>query len=417
MGGAAAATVALALSVPHGFGVDLYPVSALLLGIAFMTMSYAIVRYRSLEIDLFVNKTMQALLFVVPLLVLHIVISGLVLKILGFLPATTFSLFIVISVALLTPYKRCIQSLVDRTVYRGRYDYQKVLRELCQTLTAIVDFEQLLDYMLHIIMQTIDVERIAVFLEDEEQGTFVIKALSGLEEAAQDNVSLGAADPLVMRLRKERAILVRGELRQFEPIDNVERQFSSLAMLIPEVVVPLFFKDHLIGMVVLGGRRSEHIYNDGDIEVLRAFAVEAAKAVEHARLYGEAIVDSATMVYNQNYFLTRLREEIARSKRYGHPISLMFIEIETGDFTEQGQKMLLLKGIGLLLKTKVRNVDIVARYSGERFALILPETAHEKSDSRADLANKHKEDTLIVAERVRTSIEYFKKKIRAANRC
>ncbi|MDO8971646.1 MAG: diguanylate cyclase, partial [Saprospiraceae bacterium] len=165
---------------------------------------------------------------------------------------------------------------------------------------------------------------------------------------------------------------------------------------------------------VMSRKKSEHIYNEGDIEALKVFAVEAAKAIEHVRLYSEAIVDTATMVYNQNYFLTRLREEIARSKRYGHPIALIFVEARGASSVAKENGALLLKGIGLLLKNRIRNVDVLARYSGERFAIILPETAQAKAQEQDEVMKKHAEDTMIVAERLRAGIEQFLAHERAA---
>ena len=108
----------------------------------------------------------------------------------------------------------------------------------------------------------------------------------------------------------------------------------------------------------------------------------------------------------------RLREEIARSKRYGHPISLMFIDVNIGGKNQKKidsqMRELLLKGVGLLLKTKVRNVDILALYKNQQFAVILPETARTKEISEEVKNKQHSKDTMLVAERLCSSIENFK---------
>ncbi len=404
--------VALGMNFLAGFGLNIYLFGSPLLCIAFICMSYSITRYRSLELDLIVNKTILSLLFFGPLLVLHILISAFFLKMLGYLFATTFSLLLVVSLVLFTPYKKLVQKSVERLIYRGKYDYQKVLSELCQGLNAILDFDQLFDRIIHIIVQTLDVEEMAIFLKDDTADAFCLKASYGIDQDLHKNFALSIDEAIIKRMKKEAKILLKEELRQFEDIERVEQEFKKISILGAELVAPLFLRDHLLGFIILSRKKTGNIYNQGDIDVLNTFAIEAAKAIEHVRLYSEAIVDNTTKVFNQNYFLMRLREEIARSKRYGHPISLMFLDVDTSceqqNRVDPQMQELLLKGLGLLLKTKVRNVDILALYKKRQFAVILPETAQPKEGNEREKINQHYKDTMLVAERLCQSVENFK---------
>lgn len=403
---------ALGLNFLAGFGFNIDLFGSPLLCIVFIYMSYSITRYRSLELDLIVNNTILSLMFIGPLLVLHILISAFFLEMLGYLFATTFSLLLVVSMVLFTPYKKLVRKSVEKLIYRGKYDYQKVLNELCQGLNAILDFDQLLDRIIHIIVQTLDVEEMAIFLKDDTDNTFCLKASYGIDHDSHKDFTLSSDEPIVRRMKKEAKILLKEELRQFEDIESVEQEFKKISILGAELIAPLFFRDHLLGFIVLNRKKTENIYNQGDIDVLNTFAVEAAKAIEHVRLYNEAIVDNTTKVFNQNYFLMRLREEIARSKRYGHPISLMFLDVDTsgdGQFKVDSQMQeLLLKGLGLLLKTKVRNVDILALYKKQQFAIILPETVLSKEGSEKEKVKQHYKDTMLVVERLCDGVRNFK---------
>ncbi|MBU4304451.1 MAG: diguanylate cyclase [Candidatus Omnitrophica bacterium] len=403
--------VFLCVNMLPGFGINVYPFGLPLLAIAFISMSYSIIRYRFLEMDLIINRTVVSFLFIAPLLAGHVIISGLFLSTLGFVFSTTFSLLVIISIALFTPYRRLLQKMVEKAVYRGRYDYQKVLKELCQTITAILDFDQLFDHIVHVIVQTIEVEKTAVFLSDDDGQNFRIKASNGVHNVCENSLTLKADEPIIKRLQQAGRILVKDELLQFEDENRIMKMFKPLDALETELVVPLLYKENLLGFIVLSRKISGNIYNQGDIDVLETFSVEAAKAIEHVRLYNEAIVDRATKVFNQNYFLMRLREEIARAKRYRHPISLMFIEIDSLEGVDNvlghANTDLILKGIGLLLKTKIRSVDVLSRFSGRKFAVILPETAKSKSEDAREMLKKHVKDTLIVAERLRSGVENF----------
>ncbi|MCG2711040.1 MAG: diguanylate cyclase [Candidatus Omnitrophica bacterium] len=404
--------LALGVNFLAGFGLNVYLFGSPLLCVTFICMSYTITRYRSLELDLIVNNTILLLMFVGPLLVLHILISAFFLEMLGYLFATTFSLLLVVSLVLFTPYKKLVKKLMERLIYRGKYNYQKVLSELCQGLNAVLDFDQLFDRIIYIIGQTLDVEEMAIFLKDDTANAFCLKASYGIDQDAHKDFTLSIDEPIVVRMKKEAKILLKEELRQFEDIENVEQEFKKVSILQAELVAPLFFREHLLGFIVLSRKKTGNIYNQGDIDVLNTFAVEAAKAIEHVRLYSEAIVDNTTKVFNQNYFLMRLREEIARSKRYGHSISLMFLDVDTSGEAQfkvdSRMQELLLKGLGLLLKSKVRNVDILALYKKQQFAVILPETAQAKEGNEQEKFKQHYKDTMLVAERLCKSVEDFK---------
>jgi diguanylate cyclase (GGDEF)-like protein len=116
--------------------------------------------------------------------------------------------------------------------------------------------------------------------------------------------------------------------------------------------------------------------------VLQTVASELVVAVENSRLYRLtkrlAITDELTDLYNYRYLQQRLDEEIGRADRYGKRLSLLMLDIDNfkrvndvhGHLVGDG----VLAEIGHVLKTTVREVDVVARYGGEEFSIILPET-------------------------------------------
>ena len=105
--------------------------------------------------------------------------------------------------------------------------------------------------------------------------------------------------------------------------------------------------------------------------------------------------DSLTGVFNRRFFSSRLKEEFERSKRYNRPISMMMIDLDffklvndtyghqCGDF--------VLKSVCDTFLSSLRRVDVLARFGGEEFCCVLPETSFENS--------------LLVAERIRSQVE------------
>jgi len=405
--------IGLLLTLIYALDERLISLGQLFVSVSFMAIAYAVVRYRLLERSMLIYKLILGILFVVPLLIVHLVISLILIQTTdSFLFISSFSIVVVISLLVFTPYKKNMKNIASRLVYRGSYDYQKVLKELTQTLTSILDLDQLCDYMVHVLVQTIEPKWAAVFLGDESEEIFTLKASYGIEEKKLDKVSITDDDGLVQSLKQNKTTLSISELRLTGCEGSIEKLLGKLAGINVELIVPLFFKTQIIGLIALSEKTPNRIYNQTDVNLLNDFAGEAAKATEHVRLYSEAIVDNVSGVFNQNYFLTRVRDEIARSKRYGHPISLIFIDLENFDQVRlksgSSRINLLLKGIGLLLKTKLRNVDVLARYSTQRFSIIIPETAAGRELTKEQVAQKHRSDTMLVANRLFKSLEEFK---------
>ncbi|MBI5789713.1 MAG: diguanylate cyclase [Candidatus Schekmanbacteria bacterium] len=96
------------------------------------------------------------------------------------------------------------------------------------------------------------------------------------------------------------------------------------------------------------------------------------------RLQLMVITDSLTDVYNQRYFQKRLSEEFDRNKRYAQPLSCIMIDVDSFKHLNdtyghmEGDKVL--KKIADTIKNSIRNSDFLARYGGDEFVLLLPQT-------------------------------------------
>lgn len=119
---------------------------------------------------------------------------------------------------------------------------------------------------------------------------------------------------------------------------------------------------------------------------------------ENETLVRLAAKDGLTGLYNHAYIKERLKQEIYRCQRYEHPLSLLMIDID--DFKSLNDNYghvvgdRVLKTLSMLMQEIIRPSDIIGRYGGEEFLVILPQTNSENS--------------LAVAERIRENIEFYK---------
>lgn len=115
-----------------------------------------------------------------------------------------------------------------------------------------------------------------------------------------------------------------------------------------------------------------------------------------------AILDRLTGVHNREYFMKRLIQEIERANRYRLPLSLLMIDIDNfklvNDMLGHQQGDAVLKIIAKLIKREARAIDLIGRYGGEEFVIMLPETGYGGQGSMSSGA-------YLVAERIRNAID------------
>ena len=114
------------------------------------------------------------------------------------------------------------------------------------------------------------------------------------------------------------------------------------------------------------------------------------------RLETLATRDDLTGILNRRHFMDLGREEIARAKRYGHPISLILMDLDNfkriNDAHGHQAGDEVLRSAVLLLISSLRSFDILGRYGGEEFALVLPETTPENGLKMAERMRQNLND-------------------------
>jgi len=176
-----------------------------------------------------------------------------------------------------------------------------------------------------------------------------------------------------LQLLKEGHSVIRIE----SPSDELAKKFDLTGF--PSFVFLLSVEDNLVGILRLDGADVK------DFQKYSIIATQLALQIKKINLYETvkelSITDGLTKTFVRRYFLERFKEELRRSIKYNHHLSVLMIDIDhfkmyndryghlVGDVT--------LKEVAKKIRESIRKVDILSRYGGEEFVVVLPETNSE----------------------------------------
>ena len=271
------------------------------------------------------------------------------------------------------------------------------VHELFKAVAASTSVEEVTELVADGISGILGAEISTVYLLNMTSQKLSLRAWHGSEEnQLRQYITLGEGSvgqaaskkTLVSDVKNRKATLGKKSF-----LKNKPEMFTKFA-------VPLQIKGNVLGVLAIAfpahlnrkltDKESKRLNN---ISNLCSLAVQ--NALFHDDLEKLSITDRVSNLYNRGYFDERLAEELDRAKRYDRVVSLIMIDIDRfKDFNDTFGHVkgdVLISKIAKIIQKNVRSSDIVARYGGDEFVIIVPET-----DAKGDL---------VEAERIRKTIE------------
>jgi len=301
---------------------------------------------------------------------------------------TSLHLGAIVVVALLVslafnPLRATAERLVNRLFYGKRYDYRKVVLQFAQSMSNVLDLNELVNAMLHPIAQAVQARQVSLLLPDGDDFSTIYGA------------RLVQGEPLMPIKYRKDSVIVTWLAREDKPLPieviKTNAEFKALwesdknALDAADVklLFPLNIKNRLIGILALSSKQADSLYSADDIDMIMTLAHEAAVVIHNAQLYDQAKqranTDELTGLFNHRYFHQRLDEEIARCSRFGEVFSLILLDLDLfknyNDIYGHLAGDDILRQVSQCIKKSTRRIDISFRYGGDEFAILLPQAS------------------------------------------
>ncbi len=264
----------------------------------------------------------------------------------------------------------------------GTFQEYYFLYRIAATLTGNMQAERPLQEVKKIVRDFFHCQEYALLLWEEETQALRIKSHFGFSPARAKARALEENQLLRSALNRKHPIHIPDLASTASSFRTREGKRKSRGDFI---AAPLYVSSHRSLGVLSLVRNTPHSFTVHEIQLLQMIATQLGTVLDKIALYHQtralSITDALTGLFNRRYFNERYEIEFMRASRYGRPLSVLLIDIdhfkkfndEHGHFV--GDKVL--KMTAKVLEESIRKADILARFGGEEFIVVLPEIDKE----------------------------------------
>lgn len=278
-----------------------------------------------------------------------------------------------------------IEGLLDRSreletenrTLREKVEELRTFWSLSRILSSTLNMEEVFRLALHLIGRSLQVDAYSLLLLDETSGRLTIKAAFGLPEERAHALSLGLGEGISGLVAETGGPVMVPDVSADSRF--VERTcFPGHGAFL---CVPLQIKRGPVIGVLNAHKPEPQAFTRGDLEQFQAVANQVAVALENAQLYQRtkelSSRDELTGLFNRRYFFENLETEVQRARRYRRAFTVLMLDLD--HFKQYNDSHGHLHGDQALRQTaelllgNTRRADVVARFGGEEFVIMLPE--------------------------------------------
>jgi diguanylate cyclase (GGDEF)-like protein len=276
---------------------------------------------------------------------------------------------------------------------RQRARQLEAINAIAQQSTAVMELEELLVRVCSVIQKAFQVSHVSLLLREE--GDLVMRAHQGtLTLCAPAGGRFPATQEPWSRVISATGTIIENDLSATPDALRLFREAGS------RLSIPLISFGQTLGVLTLHSSEA-NAFRESELQSLESVADICANSIQNAhyveRVKQLAYLDGLTGIFNRRFFELRIMEEIERARRYGTGMAVIMADIDQFKRLNDEFGHLLgdevLRQVSSLFHQQLRKVDVVCRYGGEEFAILLTQITTQQA--------------LAIAEKLRRLVETF----------
>ena len=307
---------------------------------------------------------------------------------------------------LTVPFLKCIYNLSgmdgrghmtsdeERVRLKGFYE----LEQMYKSLAPVLDRDELYETILNKSAELVGAEKGSLMILDNKSSILSVKAAKGIERSVADGLKIKIGEGISGFIAAKGLPVIVRDIEADIPSRKNNPKYRTKSF----ISIPLKLDSRVIGVLNVADKITGEVFSEEDLHLLLSFANYASIALERGAYYSMSeelkmlsMTDPLTGLFNRRYLHERVFEEVERVKRHNGCFTVFMIDIDNFKSYNDSFGHLagdeILKGVARAIRDTVRSMDVVSRYGGEEFAVILPHTT--------------KKESLIIAERIRKEVE------------
>ncbi|HEV7217663.1 MAG TPA: sensor domain-containing diguanylate cyclase [Terriglobales bacterium] len=250
----------------------------------------------------------------------------------------------------------------------------EAINAIAQQTTAVLDLKELLSKVCILVQKAFHVSHVSVLLKDEED--MVVRAHHGnLTPCIPQDGRVLAGEGFWGRTLASAATLIENDVSKIPGSVGFYLETAS------RMCIPLVSFGQTLGVLVLDSSEIG-AFNIQDKQPLESVADICATAIQNAhyveRMKQLAYLDGLTGIFNRRFFELRMAEELERARRFGAGMAVIMVDIDHFKRLNDEFGHLIgdevLRQVSSIFHQQLRKIDVVCRYGGEEFAILLSQT-------------------------------------------
>lgn len=282
----------------------------------------------------------------------------------------------------------------NREIERSNQELRTHIRELSalfqlnQAIIATLDLNLLFERIVQVLREVLHCEGLVLLLYNPGAEELEVRKSAGIDAEVLKGISFRLDEGITgLAARTQELVYIHDVAVDTRSLNSKGRTVLRGSM----VSAPLAVKNRLLGLLNLH-KKAVGAFSESEIKLIQTIVNQAAIAIENAQLYEKtrtlSNTDELTTLANRRYFQEILEREVAQAMRYGSSFSIIMADIDHfkryNDTHGHLRGDTVLKKVAALMLQSTRGIDLVARFGGEEFVILLPKTCKEGAWAAAE---------------------------------